>query len=196
MNFAGMESSSGPKVIVDTSETYRKQSYGASAREWKNFMSSKPSQVFQVTKKRSNEIASSVEDENFGKVIKEVNTLGIKQMSWKERKAIENQKMVALGAKPSKNPRMPIALGRAIKKKREREHQAMMNEEIILGRPKQQTKKTDKHIRKDRGLLASEGIFRDGILHVKPLKHKMPEENVHKFYEGKKNKSKIFKGRK
>ncbi|KAI5054441.1 hypothetical protein GOP47_0030660, partial [Adiantum capillus-veneris] len=61
-----------------------------------------------------------LQKEEFDKIFKEVEQLGTSQMSWKKRKEIETQKMIALGSKPKKGQKMPIAVGRNIKRKRDR----------------------------------------------------------------------------
>ncbi|KAH6557579.1 hypothetical protein KP509_1Z106300 [Ceratopteris richardii] len=98
-------------------------------------------------------------------------------MSWKKRKEIEVQKRVALGAKPEKGHRMPISMGLSIKRKRERLEEQKLQEDFALGRITKKWKKdTEKQTASDRGLKTSEGLFRGGVLYVKPLPQKREEK--------------------
>lgn len=113
----------------------------------------------------------------FDKIFKEVEQLGTSQMSWKKRKGIEMQKMIELGAKPEKGHRMPIDMGRNIKRKRERLEEQKLQEELALGRlsGKREKKSIEKPSASSRGLKASEGVFKGGVLYVKPLATKNEE---------------------
>lgn len=198
-----MELKSGPEVVFDSSLSTKKLCSGASAREWRNFMSSNPSDMFKSPQSRrsTEQVACNEEKEMFDKIFKEVEELGVSQLPWKKRKAMENQKVLALGGKPSKNIKTPISVGKHIRKKQERmKEEATKNEDILLGRPAKRAKKTE-FIRKreDRGLMASEGYFKYGILHVKPLEKKVEErdERVYRMGKTKKaGKSKKHKGKK
>lgn len=198
-----MELNSGPEVVFDCSMSTKKSCSGASAREWRNFMSSNPSDMFKRTQSRrlTEQASSHEEKEIFDTIFKEVEELGVSQLPWKKRKAMENQKVLTLGGKPSKNIKTSISVGKHIRKKQKRTKEAAIkNEEILLGRPAKRAKKTE-NIRKreDRGLMASEGYFKYGILHVKPLEKNVEEreENVYRMGKTKKKgKSKKHKGKK
>ncbi|KAH9303330.1 hypothetical protein KI387_014913, partial [Taxus chinensis] len=198
-SFTGMDLKSDPQVVYDSSVITRKPHSGASASEWRNFMSSNPSNMFKETQTRrlDKQVDSDEENDIFEKVFKEVEELGVAQMPWKKRKAVENQKVLALGGKPAKNCKISILDGKFIKKKRERtEKQAIKNEEILLGQFGKRVKKDDRRRKpEDRGLMATEGIFKQGILHVKPLKNtaEKSDEGIYRMGTGKgkmKNKSK------
>lgn len=197
-----MDSSPGPEVVFYSSMSTKKSCSGASAREWKNFMSSNPSDMFKSTQTRrlTEQVRPHEEKEVFDRIFKEVEELGVSQMPWKKRKAMENHKVLTLGGKPLKNIKTPISLGKMIRKKQERmKEEAIKNEEILLGKPAKRAKKTE-YIRKkeDQGLMASEGYFKQGILHVKPLAKNVEERNesVYRMSETKKkSKSKKHKGK-
>jgi len=198
-----MELKSGPEVVFDSSVSTKKSCSGASAREWRNFMSSNLSDMFKSTQSRrlTEQVSPHEEKEMFDKIFKEVEELGVSQLPWKKRKAMENQRVLALGGKPSKNIKTPISVGKRIRKKQERmKEETIKNEEILFGRPAKRSKKTE-NIRKreDRGLMASEGYFKYGILHVKPLQKSVEEREESVYKTGKtkkKGKSKKHKGKK
>ncbi|GAU49777.1 hypothetical protein TSUD_141670, partial [Trifolium subterraneum] len=49
-------------------------------------------------------------------------------MSWKERKKIEDRKVVSLGGKPLKNQRLPLSVARPMMKKQKQREEAMLQE--------------------------------------------------------------------
>ncbi|MCO5558916.1 hypothetical protein L7F22_012506 [Adiantum nelumboides] len=139
-----------------------------------------------------------LQKEEFEQIFKEVQKLGTSQMSWKKRKEIETQKIVSLGAKPEKGQKMPVAMGRNIKRKRERMEEQKRQDELASGllTTKRAKRGAEKPVASDRGLKASEGVFRGGVLYVKPLSTKT-EENTQpsrgkkkSFRKGKKSKHK------
>ncbi|KAL2650290.1 hypothetical protein R1flu_018418 [Riccia fluitans] len=110
------------------------------------------------------------ERREFKQILREVEALGNSQLDWKGRKALEQKKAEALGAKPKKGWKTPIRLGLNIKRKRE-EAEAKKEEELLAGlRPNKSRKTAPQRERtEDRGLMASEGRFKGGVLYVKPL---------------------------
>ncbi|OIW16299.1 hypothetical protein TanjilG_19015 [Lupinus angustifolius] len=97
---------------------------------------------------------------------------GNSHMSWKERKKIEDRKVVSLGGKPPKNQRLPLSVARPMMKKQKEREQKMLQEGMILGRfggklaNSNKKRPTGKHKPEDRGLKSSEGHFRNGVLNV------------------------------
>ncbi|VVB03387.1 unnamed protein product [Arabis nemorensis] len=82
--------------------------------------------------------------------------------TWKEKKALENKKVIALGGKPQKKPRVPLSVAR----------------NMILGKFGGQvggvsTKKPAEKKRKpeDRVLKSMVGNFKSGVLDVRHLLH-------------------------
>ncbi|THG23765.1 hypothetical protein TEA_011655 [Camellia sinensis var. sinensis] len=119
-------------------------------------------------------------------------------MTWRERKELENRKVVALGGKPPKKQRLPLSVARVTMKKQKERDQKTLQENLILGRFGAKlgngTKKVgEKRKREDMVLKSTEGHFRNGVLDVKRLmKQSAPKErdiNTYAFdNEGKKKK--------
>ncbi|XLR34301.1 hypothetical protein S83_062201 [Arachis hypogaea] len=115
------------------------------------------------------------------KIMKEVENVSYSQMTWKERKKIENQKVVSLGGKPPKKQRLPLSVACPILKKQKEREQKMLQERLILGQfggkhsgSRSSKKSAGKHKAEDRGLRSSEGHFRNGILDVRHLLNSAP----------------------
>lgn len=197
------------KVMTDSSLRSHSYSRKANAKEWRLFMSPRVSDTLsQVATQRSSSMDNEerLHKQEFEKIFKEVEQLGTSQMSWKKRKAIETQKIIALGAKPKKGHKMPIAMGRNIKRKREKLEEQKLQEDMALGlrSAKREKKMVEKPHATNLGLKASEGIFKGGVLYVKPLVTKKAEDEVRegKYHAGKgkgkshrKNKKGKHKGR-
>ncbi|KAI5055106.1 hypothetical protein GOP47_0030251 [Adiantum capillus-veneris] len=82
-----------------------------------------------------------------------------------KRKEIETQKMIALGSKPKKGQKMPIAVGRNIKRKRDRLEEKKLQDELALGllTNKRAKKSVEKPTASDKGLKASEAVENMGM---------------------------------
>ncbi|XP_078444378.1 axoneme-associated protein MST101(2) protein [Wolffia australiana] len=167
---------SGPEVVFDTSQpfarTSRSQSY---ANEWKSFMSSN---VADMYKKPSNsKSAASIDSEedeiDMDKVLKDIEYLGSSSMSWKERKAMENRKVVILGGKSPKRQRLPLSVAKVPMKRQKLREEKKLQEEILLGkfqRKKKPNKQPNKWKKPEaHSLMAGDGIFKKGVLNVKHL---------------------------
>ncbi|CAI8588068.1 unnamed protein product [Vicia faba] len=128
-------------------------------------------------------------------IMKDVGNFSNLHMSWKERKKIEDRKVVSLGGKdaqctqfsisfsnmqPLKNQRLPLNVARPMMKKQKQREEKMLQERMILGRfggkvgGSNSKKPVGKHKPEDRGLKLSEGRFRNGILDVKHLLKSTP----------------------
>ncbi|XP_019185551.1 PREDICTED: uncharacterized protein LOC109180361 isoform X2 [Ipomoea nil] len=55
-------------------------------------------------------------------------------MTWKERKDLENKKVVSLGGKPPKKQRLPLSVARVMMKKQKEREQKELEESLILRR--------------------------------------------------------------
>ncbi|MED6155801.1 hypothetical protein PIB30_008703 [Stylosanthes scabra] len=113
------------------------------------------------------------------KIMKEVENFSYSHMTWKERKKIENQKVVSLGGKPPKKQKLPLSVARPTLKKQKEREQKMLQERLILGQfggkhSGSSKKPAGKHKAEDRGLRSSEGHFRNGILDVRHLLKSAP----------------------
>ncbi|EXB37188.1 hypothetical protein L484_013553 [Morus notabilis] len=142
------------------------------------------------------------------KIMKDIEVLGSSHMTWKEKKALENKKVVSLGGKPQKQQRLPLSVAKGRMKKQKEREQKMLQERMILGcfggkygggGPKRSEVKRRPE---DQVLKSSEGHFRNGVLNVKHLLHQTPsrESNavapMFKFNEGKKKVKGKGKGKK
>ncbi|MCO5605904.1 hypothetical protein L7F22_060090 [Adiantum nelumboides] len=188
------------RVVVDDSMRSTTSFHKANAKEWRLFMSPRVSNTLSNAAARrsvSMDDEEKLQEEEFKQIFKEVEKLGTSQMSWKKRKEIETQKIVSLGAKPEKGQKMPVAMGRNIKRKRERMEEQKRQDELASGllATKRAKKGVEKPAASDRGLKASEGVFRGGVLYVKPLLTKteentQPSRGKKSFRKGKKSKHK------
>ncbi|KAF8403678.1 hypothetical protein HHK36_011782 [Tetracentron sinense] len=95
-------------------------------------------------------------------------------MTWKERKALENRRVVSLGGKPQKNQRIPLSVARVTMKKQKEREQKKSQENLVLGRfgrklGSNTNRVAGKRKAEDRVLKSIEGHFRNGVLNVKHL---------------------------
>ncbi|MCD7449932.1 hypothetical protein HAX54_002457 [Datura stramonium] len=99
---------------------------------------------------------------------------GSAHMTWKEKKELENKKVVALGGKPPKKQRLPLSVARVMMKKQKEREEKMQEENLILGRfggnnASSSRKAAGRRRPEDRVLKSTEGHFRNGVLDVKEL---------------------------
>ncbi|KAL6536311.1 hypothetical protein OROGR_012883 [Orobanche gracilis] len=109
------------------------------------------------TKGGSSSCVDSVEPKlDIKSILKDIEFLGSSHMTWKQKKDLENRKVVSLGGKPPKKQRLPL-------------------KSAILGRfgayySGSGAKKVDERRRPEgRVLKSTEGNFRNGVLDVKHL---------------------------
>lgn len=107
---------------------------------------------------------------------KEIYLLASSQMSWKDKKEVENRKVVSLGGKPQKKQRLPLSVARPIMKKQKEREQKMVQERlntVQFGGKSSNSSSSRRSLGnrrpEDRVLKSSEGIFRNGVLDVKHL---------------------------
>ncbi|CAA6664840.1 unnamed protein product [Spirodela intermedia] len=115
---------------------------------------------------------SEEEEVDMMKVLKDIEYLGSSTMSWKERKAMENRKVVFLGGKPPKRQRLPLSVAKVPMKRQKLREEKKLQEDILLGRFQRKRRATEQHDkRRSEGgvLMASDGVFKKGILNVKHL---------------------------
>ncbi|KAK4278842.1 hypothetical protein QN277_016630 [Acacia crassicarpa] len=108
------------------------------------------------------------------KIMKDVENFGYSHMSWKERKKIEDKKVVSLGGKAPKQQRLSLSVARPRMKKQKEREQQMLQERLILGQlggklGGSSKRSAGKRRPEERGLKASEGRFKNGVLNVKHL---------------------------
>ncbi|CAA3013735.1 Hypothetical predicted protein [Olea europaea subsp. europaea] len=132
-------------------------------------------------------------------IMRDIEFLGSSHMTWKQRKELENRKVVSLGGKPQKTQKLPLSVARVQMKKQKEREQKMLQENAILQRfggyyHTSGTKKaTERHRQEERVLKSTEGHFRNGVLDVKSLlKPSAPRANNesgrHVIGKGKKKK--------
>ncbi|XP_009629745.1 uncharacterized protein [Nicotiana tomentosiformis] len=111
---------------------------------------------------------------DFKSILKEVEYLGSAHMTWKEKKELENKKIVSLGGKPQKKQRLPLSVARVMMKKQKEREEKIQEENLILGRfggnsGSSSRKAAGRRRPEDRVLKSTEGHFRNGVLDVKDL---------------------------
>ncbi|XP_010544288.1 PREDICTED: uncharacterized protein LOC104816943 [Tarenaya hassleriana] len=129
-------------------------------------------------KEKKKETMESIDnhDLSFRKIMKDVELFSSSHMTWKERKAMENNKVVTLGGKPPKKQRLPLSVARVQMKKQKEREQKMLEQSTILdrfgGNFGANTKKPVERRRPEQRVLkATEGNFRNGVLDVRHLLH-------------------------
>ncbi|CAA7050632.1 unnamed protein product [Microthlaspi erraticum] len=128
--------------------------------------------------KKKEVMESSDIDMSFSTIMKEVVRFGSSHMTWKDRKALENQRVTELGGKPQKKQRLPLSVARVQMKKQKEREEKMLENRSILGKFEGPlgvvtTKKPVERKRKpeERVLKSTEGNFRSGVLDVRHLLH-------------------------
>ncbi|KAI3408995.1 uncharacterized protein J3R85_019872 [Psidium guajava] len=129
-------------------------------------------------------------------IMRDVEFVGSSHMTWKERKELENKKVVSLGGKAPKKQRLPLSVARPMMKNRKKRDEKMWEENVILqrfggrssswsstGRPEERRKP------EDRVLKSIDGHFKKGILDVKHLLRPTPS------VDGENNKRRSFGGK-
>ncbi|XVF19442.1 hypothetical protein REPUB_Repub11eG0111500 [Reevesia pubescens] len=141
---------------------------------------------------------------NIRTIMKDIQFLGSSHMTWKERKEMENRKVVSLGGKPPKKQRLPLSVARVVMKKQKEREEKMLKENMILGRfggklGGGSKRSADKRRPEERVLKSSEGHFKNGVLDVKHLFQKAPAKDSdfdgHAVNKGKKKKGSGKKNR-
>ncbi|GLT97587.1 hypothetical protein SLE2022_151440 [Rubroshorea leprosula] len=132
----------------------------------------------QKQKQRS-EMDSNNHQMNIKNIIKDIEFLGSSHMTWKERKELENRKVVSLGGKSPKKQRLPLSVARVVMKKQKEREQKMSEEDLILGQFQRKLsssagRSVEKQRPEDRVLKTTEGHFRNGVLDVKHMLHRAP----------------------
>uniref|UniRef100_A0A7N0ZQ65 Uncharacterized protein n=1 Tax=Kalanchoe fedtschenkoi TaxID=63787 RepID=A0A7N0ZQ65_KALFE len=108
-------------------------------------------------------------------IMKDVERFSSAHMTWKEKKELENKRVVTLGGKPPKKQRLPLSVAKVpMKKQKEREKKLLQENQLFgkfegIARMQGVKKKDKRRSNGDRGLRATEGYFRNGVLEVKHL---------------------------
>ncbi|KAL0406488.1 UNVERIFIED_CONTAM: hypothetical protein Slati_3962700 [Sesamum latifolium] len=93
-------------------------------------------------------------------ILKDIEFLGSSHMTWKEKKDLENRKVVSLGGKPPMKQRLPLSVARVTMKKQKEREEKLLQERAILGRfgaycSSGAKKVTERHRPEDRVLRAT-----------------------------------------
>ncbi|KAE8674931.1 hypothetical protein F3Y22_tig00111708pilonHSYRG00282 [Hibiscus syriacus] len=117
-------------------------------------------------------------------IMKDIQFLGSSHMTWKDRKDMENRKVVSLGGKPPKRQRLPLSVAKAVMKNQKKRGEKILQENMILSRfggklvaGGSSKGSADKRRPEDRVLKSSEGHFKNGVLDVKHLFQKSPAKD-------------------
>ncbi|KAL3619082.1 hypothetical protein CASFOL_036652 [Castilleja foliolosa] len=110
---------------------------------------------------------------NIRSILKDIEFLGSSHMTYKQKKDLENRKVVSLGGKSSKETEVSVA--RVTMKKQKEREKKHLQESAILGRFGAYSsscgskKAAQRRQPEDRVLKSTEGNFRNGVLDVKHL---------------------------
>ncbi|XP_057786192.1 uncharacterized protein LOC131003662 [Salvia miltiorrhiza] len=104
-------------------------------------------------------------------ILKDIEFLGSSHMTWKQKKDLENKKVVSLGGKPPKKQRLPLSVARVAMKNQKGREGKMLQERAILGRfgaysSSSSKKVAERRPAEDRILKSIQGNFRKGVLNV------------------------------
>ncbi|KAH6817347.1 axoneme-associated protein [Perilla frutescens var. frutescens] len=132
-------------------------------------------------------------------ILKDIEFLGSSHMTWKQKKDLENKKVVSLGGKPPKKQRLPLSVARVTMKKQKERDEKMIQERALLGRfgayssSSSSMKVAERRRPEERILKSTVGDFRKGVLDVRHmLKPSAPEasheKGKHAMSKGKKKK--------
>ncbi|CAL4952468.1 unnamed protein product [Urochloa decumbens] len=162
------------EVIFDPSapgaRKSRRPGAPSASSEWHSFMGSSLSDMYRKPVLEKTPDSSDDEpDIDIGKLLKDVELFGAS--TYKERKQIENRKVVELGGKAIKKHRTPLSVAKPALKNQKKRELKKMEEEKLLGifRKRDKNSKVQKTRPEDRVLRATEGHFKNGILDVKHL---------------------------
>ncbi|KAJ0981364.1 hypothetical protein J5N97_009619 [Dioscorea zingiberensis] len=161
--------------------SYARQSRSsASAIKLENFMSASIGDMYQKSSRKPMKQDLDVENDEIDirSIMKDIEYIGSSSMSWKERKKLQNNKVVALGGKPAKKHRTPLSVAKPAMKNQKKREQKEMEENLLLGRFLKRPKNdvTRKPRLEERVLKSSVGHFSKGVLDVKELLKPTPSK--------------------
>lgn len=118
---------------------------------------------------KSDDTSDDEPDIDIGKLLKDVELFGAS--TFKERKQIENRKVVELGGKAVKKHRTPLSVAKPALKNQKKRELKKIEEEKLLGifRKRDKNSKPQTTRPENRVLRATQGHFKNGILDVKHL---------------------------
>ncbi|KAM7280610.1 hypothetical protein ACFE04_007744 [Oxalis oulophora] len=117
-------------------------------------------------------------------ILNDIQKLGNSYMTWREKKQLENQKIVELGGKAQKKQKRSLAVAIPMMKNQKKREQKKLEQNLLLGqfegnhsRGGANKRFTEKRRPGDMSLKCSEGIFRNGVLDVKHLLRPTPSRD-------------------
>ncbi|EFH46651.1 predicted protein [Arabidopsis lyrata subsp. lyrata] len=144
--------------------------------------------------KKKEGMGSIDQDLSFRKIMKDVELFGSSHMTWKDKKALENKKVTALGGKPQKNHGLPLSVARVQMKKQKEREEKMLEQNMILGRFGGQfgsgsTRKPAERKRtlEERVLKSTVGHFKGGVLDVRHMLHSGSSRTNDTYFKMKKH---------
>ncbi|KAL1917156.1 uncharacterized protein VTP21DRAFT_4812 [Calcarisporiella thermophila] len=176
--------SKAPEVVVFNDPTAKKNASGGSKTDYRAFLSSKISKLKppapakpKTQKEMEEEQVNKEKDRELQDLLKTTRLLeeySAEQLSGKDLRKYKEQKLVELGAKPSKGPKMPIQIALGMREKQRERHSKKLQEAKNLGLYHSSIKHlysdNDKSSeksgapRKNRGMKMAMGKFKDGVL--------------------------------
>ncbi|OUS46386.1 hypothetical protein BE221DRAFT_192375 [Ostreococcus tauri] len=158
-------------------------------RARKAFMSAEASKVFAEDVERKREMNDDegadggMSAERLRAFREEVRRFGAAGLSKWDRQELETERLIELGMKPKKAPRMAPSLGLGLNKANEKREEAKRQEMFALGYKleKKSKKGNDGAKDRDRGLAWGDSTFSNGVLKVK----KRDMVNADKFVDTK-----------
>ncbi|XP_048636710.1 uncharacterized protein LOC106451272 isoform X2 [Brassica napus] len=127
-----------------------------------------------VKKKQGMVEAVDDPDLSFSKIMKDVQLFASSlHMTWKDKKALENQKVTGLGGKPQRKQRLPLSVARVQMKKQKEREEKTFEQNVIFGQfggtSRKKPAADKKRKPEERVLKSTFGNFRGGVLDVKDL---------------------------
>lgn len=145
-------------------------------RARKMFMSAKAGKVFEDDVERVGRGKEDEPDEDEARMARfgglnalkeEVQAFGIRGLSKWDRQTLENKRLVELGMKPKKAPRMPPTIGIGLARANEKRIEATRQEAFAAGyKLEKKVKKAASKEDRDRGVAWGASTFKNGVVRV------------------------------
>jgi len=144
-------------------------------RARKMFMSAKAGKVFEddverVGRGKEDEEEDEARTARFGglnALKEEVQAFGIRGLGKWDRQALENKRLVELGMKPKKSPRVPPTIGIGLARANEKRIEATRQEAFAAGyKLEKKAKKATSKEDRDRGVAWGASTFKNGVVRV------------------------------
>ena len=145
-------------------------------RARKMFMSAKAGKVFEDDVERVGRGKEDEEEEDEARTARfgglnalkeEVQAFGIRGLGKWDRQALENKRLVELGMKPKKSPRVPPTIGIGLARANEKRIEATRQEAFAAGyKLEKKAKKATSKEDRDRGVAWGASTFKNGVVRV------------------------------